>query len=487
MASLKDIVATRDRAFDFSAFNMVLPNPDPVLKRMGKDIEVYRDLRSDAHVGGCIRRRKAAVRAMESGLDRKKAKSRIAKNIEAIFADLDMDSIVAEALDGMLYGYQPMEIMWGRVGSMVVPTGVIGKPPEWFLFNPQNELRFRTREKPWEGEELPARKFLLPRQDPSYQNPYGFPDLSMCFWPTTFKKGGLKFWVNFCEKFGMPWIIGKEPRGTLPAETDNFLDRLAEMVQDAVAVIPDDSTVEILESKGNTGSGELYERMLMFCRSEVSIALLGQNQTTEKDSTHASAKAGHEVTRDIRDGDARVVSASINQLIEWTVELNWGAVERPVWSMWEQEQVDKVQAERDAMLTRAGLRLTPAYFKKAYNLEDEDIAPPEPTDKPASGLEVSRVEDFAEGETPVFPDQVALDTAANGLSGEALAAQLESMLRPAVEALLAGGDEDAAASALLASYPQLDDSTLVELLGRALFVAETWGRLSAGAENAQTA
>ena len=84
----------------------------------------------------------------------------------------------------------------------LLPDKVMAKPHEWFHFNSEGELRFRSRQAPLYGEELQPRKFLVPRQDASYANPYGFPDLSMCFWPTVFKRGGLKFWVKFGEKFG---------------------------------------------------------------------------------------------------------------------------------------------------------------------------------------------------------------------------------------------------------------------------------------------
>jgi len=67
---LTDLIATRTTALDFSSFNLILPNPDPILRAQGKAISVYRDLRTDAHVGGCIRRRKSAVKALEWGLDR---------------------------------------------------------------------------------------------------------------------------------------------------------------------------------------------------------------------------------------------------------------------------------------------------------------------------------------------------------------------------------------------------------------------------------
>ena len=49
--SLSDQIATRSRSIDFYALGTYLPNPDPVLKALGKDIKVYRELRADAHVG----------------------------------------------------------------------------------------------------------------------------------------------------------------------------------------------------------------------------------------------------------------------------------------------------------------------------------------------------------------------------------------------------------------------------------------------------
>jgi hypothetical protein len=63
--TLGEHIASRSRSPDFSALGLYLPNPDPILKKMGKDTATYRDLLSDAHVGGMVRRRKSVVRSME--------------------------------------------------------------------------------------------------------------------------------------------------------------------------------------------------------------------------------------------------------------------------------------------------------------------------------------------------------------------------------------------------------------------------------------
>lgn len=463
-------IATRDRRPDFHALGTMLPNPDPVLKALGKHIQVYRELRTEPQVGGNIRRRKGAVKALEWGIDKGKAKSRAASVAEGVFAELDLNRVISEILDATLYGYQPLEVVWGKVGGYIVPVDVIGKPAEWFHFDQENQLRLKTKASPQEGELLPDRKFLLPRQDASYDNPYGFPDLSMVFWPTTFKKGGLTFWVKFSEKYGMPWLVGKHPRNTPSHETDAFLEQLAEMIQDAVAVIPDDSSVNIVEAAGKGGSADVFERLLMFCRSEVNIALLGQNQTSEADSTRASAQAGLEVTRDIRDADKGLVEATLNQLIRWTHDLNFGDGNAPVFKMWEQKEVDEVQAKRDKMLTDAGAKFTNAYFIRAYDLQEGDLA----DEQPVRGDPVPIDPAFAEG-TDSFPDQDELDAALNRLTGDKLHAQAAAMVQPVIELINDSADYPDAMERLAALYPALDTQALEQALTRAMFVAELWG------------
>lgn len=468
--SLSTEIATRDRSPDFSSLGMYLPNPDPVLKALGRDIKVYKELRTDARVGGCVRRRKAAVKALEWGLDRDKAKSRVARSVEDMLADLDMVRIFTEMLDASLYGYQPMEVIWGKVGSYIVPVDVVGKPADWFLYGTDNRLRFRSRDAMLRGEEVPERKFLVPRQDASYDNPYGFPDLSMCFWPTTFKKGGLKFWVQFTEKYGSPWVIGKHPRGTPDAETDKLLDSLEAMVQDAIAVIPDDSSIDIKEAAGKTGSADVYESLLNFCHAEVAVALLGQNQTTEATANKASAQAGLQVTKDIRDSDAAMVASAVNELIRWTCDLNFGDVSRPVFDMWEQEEVDKVLAERDEKLSKAGATFAPQYFKRAYNLQDGDLV-----EQPAVPATTAAV-DFAEEDFSA-PDQDAIDAAMDALSDDALNADARAMLAPLLAAVSKGLPPEQLLGQLAELYPLMDTAGLQQRLARVLFVSKVWGRL----------
>ena len=474
-STLGEEVATRARSMDVAGFSFLLPNPDPILKRQGKDMRVYRDLRSDAHVGGCIRRRKAAVKALERRVIAGKAGARATRRAEDLFAALDMDRVMNEVLDGVLYGWQPLELMWGYRAGALQPLDVVGKPGEWFTFDNQAQLRFRSREHPLHGEELEPRKFLLARQEASYANPYGFADLSMCFWPTVFKRGGLKFWVTFTEKYGTPWLVGKQPRGTPGPEVDALLDKLEVMIQDAVAAIPDDSSIDILEAGDKGASADLYKELLMFCRSEVSIALLGQNQSTEASSTNASATAGLEVAGAIRDGDARMVEATFNQMLRWVTDLNEGEnAPAPTVELFEEEDVNTEQAERDSKLKSAGVNFTQQYWMRTYKLEKGDIE-----EQAAPAVEPGRpAVEFAESAAAAAN---ATQPAA-ALLGSGAAPVVMDWVRQLRTLVAANTDPQALQDAMFSEYSELPTAELTELMALAFELAHLQGRERAAME-----
>ena len=264
--------------------------------------------------------------------------------------------------------------MWKKEkNGQVLPEKVVAKPPEWFCFDDNNHLKFRTKEN-YFGEELPNRKFLCPQSNPSYENPYGERTLSRVFWPVTFKKGGMKFWVIFTEKYGMPHLIGKHPRGASREETETLADNLEQMIQDAIAVIPDDSSVEIQEAN-KSSSAEIYEKLIDKMNSEISKAILGQTLTTEIGSTgsYAASNTHMRVRQDIIDSDKKLVETTINQLIRWIYELNFASEEVPIFELYEKEDVDLVIAQRDKILSETGVQFTKNYFIKNYGLDDEDF------------------------------------------------------------------------------------------------------------------
>ena len=532
MAILSKPIATRARSLDYAGLYGWLPNPDPILKAQGQDIAIYRDMRADAHVGGCIRRRKAAVKGLEWELEREKAPSRVYKAclsvLENLAATTDPDepgampglmALISDALDGALYGYQPLEVTWGRSGPLIVPLAVQSKPPEWFKFDTENRLRFRTRDGDSYGELLPPRKFLLARQDATYANPYGIPDLAMVYWPHQFRRAA-KFWVQWLERHGGDFLIGKQPRslGT-QAETEaayaEMATQLEAMLQDSVAVIPDDGSVEILASGSKGGSTDAHERFLMYWRGEISIALLGSNQGIETNSTHASATASLEVANDIRDGDARMIESVVNQLLRWVVAINWPGQAAPVWCLREQEEIDTQRPARDKILTECGVKFSRDYWLETYDLDDDDLAPeaetpdplatqpavPAPEGEPVEEDDVDEEEDDAPAPEMAAPDhfrdatkmiamasapardaQSLVDAEMERDDTPAQQAAMERLLEPIVAAFSEGLTPEEIMGRMDDWYGMLDDSLMQDLLTRGIAAADAIGRIEVAGE-----
>ena len=258
--SLSEEIATRQRSLNFYSLCNILPDPDIVLRKQGKDIKIYRGLLCDPHVTACVQSRKAGVLSLEWEIARGLNKDKNIELLSNLLKKLDIYKLINDILDSVLWGFQPIEVIWEKSGNLILPTELKAKPTEWFCYDADNNLRFKTKQN-YFGELLPPKKFLCPQYNASYDNPYGDRILSKVFWQVVFKKGGLKFWTIFTEKYGMPHIIGKHPRGASQEETNALADMLERMVQDAIAVIPDDSSVELKEAN-KSSSAEIYEKLI---------------------------------------------------------------------------------------------------------------------------------------------------------------------------------------------------------------------------------
>ncbi|GAB6035863.1 DUF935 domain-containing protein [Fundidesulfovibrio butyratiphilus] len=486
--SLYEEVATRERSPDFFSLAMSLPDPDPVLRKLGKDIRVYRELLGDSRVGPCVESRKAAVISLEWAIDRGKAPAVQAKFIERCFKRLDIDRIIREILNSPLFGYQPLEVLWKRGGSSDVPVDVVGKPPEWFVFAPEdNSLRLRTRSNLIQGEALPEKKFLLARYNATYDNPYGERVLSRCFWPVTFKKGGMKFWVRMAEKFGSPYLWGRHPRGAEQKEIDELADTLEAAIQDAVIVTPDDSSVQILEATAKAASSQLYRDLKATCDEDIAIAILGQNLTTSvSGGSRAAAEVHERVRHEIKDGDKHIVREVFATFIDWICELNFGPGERPAFELYEEEEVDQKLATRDKTLSDTGqVKFTKRYFIRAYDLAEEDFdvaadAPAPSNESPAADAPAT---DFAQAPgAAASPAVDPMDALSAVLTPETLQGLAGKLLAPVLDLVESAASAEAVAERLHGVYPDMDDATFTDLLTRAIFIASVWGRLSAQTE-----
>ena len=377
--SLLSDFATRDKMAVYEQLFTALPDPDKILADNNYDYTILRDLLSDAHLMATIQQRKMQVMQMgwEVEYEQKKYPEVKQRAIE-IMRDLPLGDIMSNILDAVLFGFSVGEIVWKAEGNEIYPMDVIGKPPEWFIFNRQNELMLRKKVHGYylfeEGEKLPDYKFLLAQYQSTYTNPYGEKVLSRCYWPVTFKRGGIEYWQLMMERFGMPYLIGRYASGATQAEKDALLEDLTQMVKDSISVFEDGKEIEIKESPSYNVGG-LYNNLVNFHNKEISKAVLTVTLTTETDKvgSYKAAEIHKDMLNYLGITDKKIVEKALNTLLNYYTILNYGNIPSPRVKLNKKESVVPQSAERDKILKEMGVQFSKEYFKKKYNLNEGDF------------------------------------------------------------------------------------------------------------------
>lgn len=479
-----------------------LPNPDPILRRVNAGEDVFAAIASDAHVKGELRVVRSGLLRFEHTLvkggddpasvkafelcERYLAESRPAPNYLWLDVFWNMGKAVFQ-------GLSVHEIVPGRYGDLLMPAKLVDRPIRRFRFEPGGEaVRVITREQMVDGVEADQDLLLVARHMPSYDQPYGEALFSSCFWPYTFKHGsGFKPFVKFCERHGLPVPVGKYPTGIGEEVIDTIEEAIANLIEAGYIVMPDDGTVELMEPKaGGLASSLPQHELIRLCNSEMSKVLTSQTLATEQQGSGSRAASethrGREM--DVQESDREIIAHTLDKL--WALITAWNVpgAKPPTSEFVEKADVRKERAEIYEIAHRVGLPVSAKDMASELAITLADPKDPDdqlkaPAMPPAQGLPAQSDPDvmptFARGPGSAYPDQDLVDDVQ-------LDEQLQGVARDLIEPLVAefrAGVKPEEVEAKLASwYPKLDDEQLQSLLARALFVADTWGRISSKSE-----
>lgn len=353
----------------------ILPNPDKLLARFGKNYEIYRNLKNDAHTWSCIQSRKSGTLGLEYYFDSQNADEITTNLIEEILLNTDIDNLQNNILEAIFFGFQPIEIIWDYKlinGSYYyVPIKFISAAQENFAFSEQGNLLINKDNN--EFVEVPRYKYLLARNESTGTNPYGEAILNKCFWYVSFKNGTTRFWINYAEKYGSPMLLAQFQRGASQEEAEKLADALNEMSQDAVIVTPSDYKIDLAESN-RSASVELFKELIKYCNNEISKAILSETMTTEMEGgSFAAAEVHYKIRKEIIKRDSWMVRNVINELINYIVELNnFGSININ-FNHVINDSDNSSRIDRDIKLYSAGIKLSKEYWKRTYGLRDSDF------------------------------------------------------------------------------------------------------------------
>ena len=351
-----------------------LPNPDVILRAQGGRLQVYRDMQ-DGHLSSVRRKRRMAVSSKSWSLQSGQGDYDKTKLVETQLWNLGLRNSIKEIMEAIDFGYQVTEVLWDHVDGMWLPVGLKGIPQEKFKFSKSGDLVFADERNGKNGN-IPHYKFLLTQNNPSSSNPYGEAASSDCFWPVAFKKGNLKFWLIFAEKFGMPHLIGKTPGSATDKERADMLRDLYGLVRDAVMVVTENASVSAIETK--IGGTLPYEAIVAWADREMSKAYLGETLTTEQTDTGGTRALGtvhNEVRLEMVQDDVAMVEGTFNTLLKWIWELNWPDDEEIPWFQFAQpKDMQTGELDRDKKLHDLGVRFTDKHFIDLYGVSPDHIA-----------------------------------------------------------------------------------------------------------------
>ncbi|NJD22856.1 MAG: DUF935 family protein [Melioribacter sp.] len=516
--NLTSEIATREFAMGgFAGFFNFLPDPDPILRKLGMDQSVYKDLRSDEQVGPLIARRKNLTKSLDWNIEQGEAGN---KEFELCSSAINLlagnrnkvKDIISQSLNPIFFGYSVFEVVWSLIDGAFLPVKIQEKPREWFLFDGDNNLRFRTLGN-FDGIILTgdkaqfSNKFILLQNEPEFENPYGDKAISRCFWPVTFKRGGMRFFSMFVEKYGMPWVFGKLPRGATREQHYDLVGRLSNMIQDAVATGPDDSSIQLIEAKG-TNSADIYERYLNRCDNAISKAILTNSLSTElqKVGSRAASETGAvTIEGNLSEEDRDFPTELFNQLFKWIVDLNVGSGLYPTFEPIELEDVKQDLAERDDVLAdKIGVKFSKKYIANNYNIPEEDFEisqpiainplPPVPP-LPINPLQLQSGEqniikkffNWISGKRIELSETAQIENVAdkisNALPDKLLQFQIEETMKPVIELANNSNSFEEFKNNLAALYPKMKTNQIEDLATKVFFIADLEGKFSVQQEN----
>lgn len=329
----------------------------------------YQELLNDAHLSACIASRKAAVLSYEYEFSCEN--QIVLEFIQQTFNSLNIYSISSQMLDALMFGFEVFEYYWRVELSKLKLVGIVNKPAEWFEID-DNGLTYFVKNFT-EKVLLSKDKFLVLRNNPSYNNPLGEAIVDKCRPWIEIKKVTAEDWARLVQKRGIPFINATIEEGASDEEMEELADQLFALQSDGVAVTTSNVDLKMLEAD-KASSSQLFKDFLDFANSEISKAILGHSAAA--DST--PGKLGNENTtvrirEDILYSDMLFLERAFNEVVRIIVELNFGKGIECKFKYKEDENLQTEKANRDLILKNTGIAFTKEYYKRHYGLEEDEF------------------------------------------------------------------------------------------------------------------
>lgn len=488
-----------DRSSDPNFYSglTTLPNPDPILRAMGQADKVYDAIMSDPHVMGEMRSIKGGLQNFnyrvvsgDDGDTKADEAAELCRDWLKMYEpdeDMTWQDVFWNMGTAVFYGRRVHALEWvynKKLGALL-PSRIFDMPNRRFRFDTNNKLRILTKANQTEGELAEAPLFVLARHMPSHENPYGRAVLSTCYWAYTFKHGGFRFFYEFCERYGLPWPIGRYPVGTQVKEQEDLMDALTTLLESGAAAIPEGDSIELLTANH---SGELVQEALVnLCNKEMSKALTSQTQATELYGVGSNAASKTSVKRqgDVNEADRTIIESPFNKVFKWITDFNLGEdVPPPKFEFFKQKQATQEEVETWKSAAEVSPKVPLNAFHERMGIPiakegEEVLVVKTPSSKPAipneEGTDFSYCHECGHVHEFATDEQEQLEHTHQVIDNVIESAYLQPLADLLLEYEAAGKTLDDVEAAIPALFGAADDKEVKVLLAQAMQLAYAEG------------
>ncbi|HAT1683666.1 TPA: DUF935 family protein [Klebsiella oxytoca] len=358
---------------------LALPDDSVLMNRGSADLGIYREVLNDEEVKSAFTQRQDAVISrditVKAGGDRP-ADIAAAEAMQAQIDALGFDRITRLMHYGVFYGYAVAELIYGTRDNLLWIEEVKVRDRRRFRFTPKGELRLLTPGNMMEGVACPAPYFWSFATGADHDDePYGLGLAHWLYWPVFFKRNGVKFWLIFLDKYGMPTPVGKYPEGASEEQKRKLLEALRSLSTDTGVIFPEGMGVDLLDvtRSGTADYTALYNAM----NEAIRRATVGQISSSGGASKGIGGDESLQeaILTSIAKSDADVICESWNRGPgAWFTAFNFpGAAIPQVCRVFEEPEDLTTLAERDQKVAQTtGYRPTLAQVKDTYGGDWEE-------------------------------------------------------------------------------------------------------------------
>lgn len=344
---------------------------DTVLQSRGGDLRLYEQVLSDPEVKSALAQRQLAVTQCEWRVEAggtaavdQAAADHLRDQIHAI----GWDNVTQKMLHGVFYGYAVAEMIYKPDGQHVVMDAIKVRNRRRFRYGKHGDLRMLTMHNQFEG---------IPAEQPYFwdfctgadhdDEPYGLGLAHWLYWPVFFKRNGIKFWLIFLEKFGMPTAVGEYDQNASTEDQSKLLQACHAIQSDSGIIIPRGMQISLMEA-GRNGTAD-YKTLHDTMNETIQKVVLGQTASTQG----TSGRLGNDdlqadVRGDIIKADADLICESFNLgPARWLTHWNFPKAKPPrVYRVTDEAEDINQRAERDATIHGMGFVPSLSYINEHY-------------------------------------------------------------------------------------------------------------------------